>query len=114
MICTQAGPGAAVAGAAAGLAADVALAKAIALARRPAFEADVRAAFDATVGEWAGGLGDALDGACDVWMNDAIQLTTARDADAPPPAAATATPAEAPEDAPPPEGAPPPLRAGVD
>ena len=109
-----AGPGAAVAGAAVGLAADVALAKAIALARRPAFEADGRVEGGADVGEWAGGLGDALDGACDVWMNDAIQLTTARDADAPPPAAAAATPAEAPEDAPPPEGAPPPPRAGVD
>ncbi|KAH8075969.1 hypothetical protein JL720_10430 [Aureococcus anophagefferens] len=98
-------------GAAVGLAADVALAKAIALARRPAFEADVRAAFDATVAEWASGLGDAATAPA-TWMNDAIQLTTARDADAPPPAAAAATPAEAPEDAPPPEGAPPPPRAG--
>ncbi|KAH8083928.1 hypothetical protein JL720_8170 [Aureococcus anophagefferens] len=88
-------------------------ARAIALARRPAFEADVRAAFDATVAEWASGLGDAADGACDV-DERRHQLTTARDADAPPPAAAAATPAEAPEDAPPPEGAPPPPRAGVD
>ena len=95
-----AGPIGAVAGAAAGLAADVAIAKArrgvrssrkrafprrpsrkppqaVELVQRAELERDLRSAFDATVEEWCGGLEAELDRACKVWIDDAIQLTTA-------------------------------------